>query len=618
MVVRREKGSMRWRIKAVFLVMLLSLGVVVCRLVDLQILQHDTLERRSSRQHERTVVLQPDRGAIFDRDMRVLAMSVPVDSLYAVPSQIEDPRAAAVRLGRVLRLQPRELEGRLRCGKSFVWVKRKVSEAESRAVERLGLAGTGFLGESKRYYPWRSLLSQAMGFVGTDNKGLGGLEYYYDAVLAGKAEEVVLRRDALGRAVLPVRGAWQQHGGEDVVLTVDAPLQYLTERSLAAQVERTSASGGEVIVMDVRTGEILAMAEAPAFNPNSFSRYSQDRWRSSSTQAVYEPGSTIKLVAAAGVLEEGLAKPTDLYFCEQGSIRVGGKVIRDVHPYAWLTLSEVVQKSSNVGAIKMCQQLGGAAYERYLRLFGFGSQTGIDLAGEAAGIVRPVAEWSRVSLGALAIGQELAATPLQMLRAYAAVANDGLLVRPRIVRAIYRDGRCVKRFEPEVQGRAVSAETARALGEILHGCVERGTCREAGLEGYAVAGKTGTAQVIDPVTGAYSPDRYIASFVGFLPARDPRVAILVKIDHPQGAYYGGEVAAPLFREVAWHVVRRLRIPPADGDSRLFVARREQVGNVHVGVVSEEDERAGANVDGVARSLRIAWEKIKGFYEELEE
>jgi len=334
---------MRWRIKAVFLLMVLSLGVVIYRQVDLQIVQHEALRQRSARQHQRTVVLEPDRGAIYDRDMRVLAMSVPVDSIYAVPSQIEDPHHAALRLARVLRLSAPALERSFREGRSFVWVKRKVSRAESRAVRRLSLAGVGWLGESKRYYPQRTLLSPVIGFVGTDNTGLEGLEYSCDAVLAGEPEEVVLRRDALGRAVLPVRSAWQQHKGEDVVLTIDAPMQYLVERELAAQVERTGASGGEVIVMDARSGEILAMAEVPAFNPNSFARYPQEMWRNSSFQAMYEPGSTIKLVAAAGVLEEKLATPIDLYFCEQGAIRVGGNLIRDVHPHAWLTLGEVLQ-----------------------------------------------------------------------------------------------------------------------------------------------------------------------------------------------------------------------------------------------------------------------------------
>jgi len=605
---------MRWRIKAVFVLMVLCLAAVTYRLVELQVMQHEILKKQSAKQHQRAVTLRPDRGVIYDRHMRVLAMSVPVDSIYAVPARIGDPHSTALELARVLNLSVPALEKHLREARSFVWVKRKVSEAESRAVKRLGLVGVGWLCESKRYYPDRSLLSRVLGFVGTDNAGLEGLEYLYDSVLAGEAEEVVLEKDALGRAVLPVRDAWQQHKGEDVVLTIEAAMQYLVERSLGAHVERTGASGGEVIVMDPRNGDILAMAEVPTFNPNSFARYARGRWRNSSVQAVYEPGSTVKVMVAAGLMEKKLATPTDLYFCGQGAIRIGTSVIHDEHPYAWLTLSEVIQKSSNVGVIKMCQQLGGPAYEHYLRRFGFGSRTGIDLPGEAPGIVRPVAEWSSLSLGAMAIGQELAVTSLQVLRAYAAIANDGLLVRPRVVQAIYSEGRCVKRFAPQVQGRALSAGTARALREILRGCVESGTGQKAALEGYAVAGKTGTAQVIDPATGAYSQDRHVASFVGFLPAEDPQVAILVKIDDPQGSYFGGDVAAPLFSEVAGHVARLLRIPPQYDDGRLVVAEAGSDGSVAAHLPAE----GGAGVDGMARSLRIAWDKIKGLYENATE
>jgi cell division protein FtsI (penicillin-binding protein 3) len=541
--------------------------VVAGRLLILQVFQQEPLSRRAERQQIRTVELNGQRGSLYDRQGRMLAMNLDVPSIYAVPPLIKDPHLTAIELSRVLGKEPDLLERRLRSEKEFVWIERRVDPAAAKSLEELGLDGIGFLQESQRFYPKRGLMGHLLGFAGMDNQGLEGIERAYDATLRGRPSRIRLSQDAIGRpmllqwsgemeTVLPDRG-------NDVVLTIDETIQHIAERELAHAVEETGATSGSAVVMDPHTGAILALAVSPDFNPNAIQEARPDRWRNRATADAYEPGSTMKMFVAAAALEEGVVRPDDPINCEQGLYRVANHVIHDRFKERRLTFQEVLRRSSNIGMVKVGMEVGGERLHRYLRAFGFGEKTGIDLYGEAAGLLRPPQQWSKLSLASLSMGQEISVTPIQLAAAASAIANGGLLVRPHLVSEI-RDpeGRIVRRFEPEVRGRVISRETSRTLVRMLESVVEKGgTGERAGLTGYRVAGKTGTAQKLDAKTGRYSEERFVTSFLGFTPTENPRLVILVVLDEPEGKeVWGGSTAAPVFRRIAEQALPYLGIP----------------------------------------------------------
>ncbi|MBI2876390.1 MAG: penicillin-binding protein 2 [Candidatus Tectomicrobia bacterium] len=407
----------------------------------------------------------------------------------------------------------------------------------------------------QRIYPQGRLAAQVLGFTGRDGRGLEGIEYLYERLLQGRTRPVAARWDARGKGLYLLDGAGRQEvDGAELVLTLDEVIQQITERELAAQMKRCQARGGLSIVMEPFRGEILALAVQPGFDPHRYREQAPSVWRNRAITDSFEPGSIFKVVALSAALQEGLASLEEPIYCEEGTLPLGrGLAMHDLHPYGWLSLKEVIAHSSNIGTIKVARRLGKASLYRYLRLFGFGSPTGVELPGEARGLVRPPQEWSGGSLEAISIGQEIGATAMQMTVAYAAIANGGYLVRPRLIRAVGTQSR------PGPTGirRVLSPETARLVTEALIQAVAQGTGVQAAVEGYAVAGKTGTAQKFDLQRSGYSPDRYLSSFVGFVPAHRPRIVILVAIDEPQGEVQGGAVAAPAFREIARHVLRYL-------------------------------------------------------------
>jgi cell division protein FtsI (penicillin-binding protein 3) len=547
--------------------------VLLARLVSLQVVSAEDLSKRAERQREKGVEIEAERGNIFDRAGRILATSVDVPSLYALPALIAHPREDARRLARVLGMDPSEVAKSLRSKRSFVWIKRKMDPGQAAKIERLEIPGVGFLHESQRFYPKRFLAGQALGFAGVDSQGLEGVEFAFDSVLRGEKGLVILERDAGGRPVFPKGLEYSPLArGRDIVLTLDEVIQHIAERELGAAMERSEAVSGSVIVMDPNTGEILAMASRPEFNPNRIRGHRPEHWRNRTITDTFEPGSTFKIVVAAAALEEAVAGPADLYFCENGAFSIGKRVIHDHLKHGYLTFSQVFQKSSNIGTAKIAMALGDEKLHEYAARFGFGQATGIDLRGEAPGVLRPPGDWTALSVPSVAIGQEVAVTPLQMTTAYAAVANGGWLVRPRLVSEIRdQEGRVVTRFDPEIRRRVIRSETARELVHILEGTVrEGGTAEAAALSGYPVSGKTGTAQKMDPSTGRYSRHHFISSFIGIAPSNAPRIVVSVVVDSPKGESWGGVVAGPVFRRVSEQTLRYLGVTPSAQD-RLALA-----------------------------------------------
>lgn len=539
--------------------------VILGRLYRIQVLQHAELQERASKQYLRLVTLRSDRGHILDRHGHVLATSVLASSLYAVPADLDDPSTAASQLAEVLHLTAADVARRLADKAKFVWLARQVAPDVVDRVQALGLKGIYVRREARRYYPKRHLAGQVLGFVGVDGQGLGGLEYQYNKELAGQPLRLAWRHDAVGRRVrqaadVPV----EQPRGADLVVTLDEWLQHLAEREIAAQVRSTGAKSGLVLMMQPYSGDLLAVAAYPFFDPNKFRDPQQRAWqRNRAVTDPVEPGSTFKLMVAAAALEDDVARLDEMFFCEDGRLRLGRRQIRDHEPYGWLSFTDIFAHSSNIGAVKIGERLRPAQLYHYIRRFGFGEKSRIDLPGEAAGQIRPPDAWSRFSPASLSIGQEVAVTPLQLVTAFAVIANGGNLIRPRIVRHIDLNGR-TQHVPVVVRRRVVSPGIADQLTTILTQVVAYGTGRQAGLENYVVAGKTGTAQKVDRQRGGYSSRKVLASFVGYVPAQAPQFVMLVMLDEPQRLRWGGQAAAPVFRRIAQQALPYLQVPAGQG------------------------------------------------------
>ncbi len=562
---------------------MIAFATIAGRLVFLQGFQRGAWRTEALREHERKASVAPARGTIYDRRGRVLAVNMDVPSVYADPSAIRNPPAVVRTLAPILPDTPRTLTRKLNSKKQFVWLARGVDPAQADAVRKKEIEGVGLRMESRRFYPRRELLGHALGFAGLDNHGLEGIEKQYDALLRGEAQNGVMERDAHGVPVFPKGFEYAPlPRGSDVHLTVDEVIQYISERELARGVEAAGARGGVAIVMAPQTGEILALAVHPRFNPNAAERSLPSAWRNRAVTDAYEPGSTFKIVTAAAALEEGVVLEEEAIDCEAGSYRVpgtGGAVIHDHLPVGRVSFRDVIARSSNIGTVKVAQRLRPERLASYIRGFGFGNTLGLDVIGEAAGLVRPVQAWSGRSLASVAIGQEVSVTPLQMVAAMSALANGGQLMTPHFIRQetpepdapqalhLLRTAHASEVLPSQgLQGasplrRVVSEVTARRMSRILEEVVLSGTGVRAAIPGYSVAGKTGTAQKVDPDTGRYSEDRYIASFVGFAPASAPAMTILVVIDEPQGVSWGGTVAAPVFSAIGREVLHYLKIRP---------------------------------------------------------
>jgi cell division protein FtsI (penicillin-binding protein 3) len=539
--------------------------VIGIRLVHLQVLGRDFFEQQGTRQSERTLNLDPRRGPILDRAGRPLAVSVDAESLYAVPQDVADVSATAQALARALSLEPgerRELVARLQKSRAFVWIQRKVDPASARRVRELQLEGIGFLTEHRRYYPQRELAAHVLGYVGLDNAGMSGIEYALEKEIRGRAAKVVVHTDARRRPVAQTERP--STDGAAVVLTLDEAVQHIAERELDRSMAETQAQAGTVIVVEPFSGEVLAMAGRPAFNPNRYNAYPSTRWRNRAVSDVFEPGSIFKIVTAAAGIQENVVSPGEILDCGNGRIEIAGTVINDHAIFDHLSFTQAVTHSSDIGMIRVAQRLGRENFARYVRDFGFGAATGVELPGESAGLFRPTARWSALSLPTLSFGQEIGVTALQITMAAAAVANGGYLMKPIVVRRVEdAEGRMLRETKPLVVRRVLEPDTVDTLTTILQAVVREGTGRRAAVPGYVVAGKTGTAQKIDS-SGHYSMVDHVASFVGFAPAARPALVVLASLDTPRGKNNeGGDVAAPLFARVAEGALRVLAVPPDD-------------------------------------------------------
>ena len=567
-----KKGHLR-RLIACGALVGLGFGALSVKLFLIQIRDRDFLVSYAERQLRRTLVLRPKRGEILDAQGRPLAVSVEAPSLYANPQEIGNPREAARSLSPILGVPGAELERKLSGDRRYVWLQRKISPEEKRKIMDLEIDGLGFAAESRRFYPKRELASSLLGFVGVDEKGLSGVELAFEGQMGGRAGRGEIERDARGRSIHPeARVLLSPRAGADVRLTIDEVLQFIVEKELAAQVAQVGARRGIGVMVEPASGRVLAMASVPGFNPNAYERFPAERWREAALQEVYEPGSTFKLVTAAAYLEAG-GDWRRMFFCEEGLLRLGGGyTLRDHKRFGWLSAEQVIVHSSNIGTYKLGMEVGSARLYRMARRFGFGEAMELGLPGQSGGILRPPARWSGTSLAAISIGQEVGVTPLQMVMAAAAIANGGVMPAPRLVEDVEREGQPVWLPARQEARRVVSPRTAALLAHTMRKVVAEGSGVQAEVPGYGAAGKTGTAQKVDRETKTYSRTKFVMSFVGFVPFKSPRLALLVAIDEgraKEGAW-GGSVAAPVWRRIAWQSLRYLRVPP-EGARVLEVA-----------------------------------------------
>jgi cell division protein FtsI (penicillin-binding protein 3) len=569
---------------------------VSARLVYLQVSQHADLTNRARQQQQNALDTTPQRGELLDRQGRQLARSVQTISLFIDPKELDAGKldCTAQQLSVALGLKHADLLQQLSSAKDadsrFLWIVRRLDVDRGNQILALNLPGVHSVIEPKRYYPNGSLASHVLGYVGIDGQGLGGLEHFYNSKIKGEPGELFLERDATGRAYESFEIASKP--GQTVVLTIDQTIQYHAERALEAAVKQSRAKSGTAVVLDPHTGEILALANAPSFDPNNVAASTAETRSNWALQNIYEPGSTFKIVAFSAALDRKLARPDDHIDCQMGAITVAGRVVHDHHPFGSLTISEALAKSSNVGAIKLGLRVGDESMYDYITRYGFGSRTGIELPGETNGILRKVDRWQPSSIGSIAIGQEVGVTPVQMVSAFGAVANDGVRIAPHIVREVRNAGGAViYRAQPQ-QRRVINPETAVALRGMLEGVTLRGTAKKAQVDGYSAAGKTGTAQKIDPRTKTYSATKFVGSFVGFAPVNNPQVAIIVVIDEPSGAYHGGDVAAPVFREIAEQILPGLGVEPDIETSSVpeLIARADNSPGVDL-KTRDEQQRA---------------------------
>jgi cell division protein FtsI (penicillin-binding protein 3) len=546
-----EQRNPRLRWLVVWVLAAVWMAVVIGRLSYLQLFSYSEYLAKAQRQQQRIFEISPMRGPIYDRKGRELAVSLPMDSVFGDPAEITDVEMVGRLLSRVLDVPADDLEEKIREAKSPVRLARKLSPEIVQRITDMNLKGVFFQKENRRVYPQRELAASVLGYVDVDEKGIGGIEYSLDKQIRGRPGKMMVMSD--GRRRWYDRTESAADPGASVSLTIDETIQYIAEKELGRAIADTHAKAGTVVVQDPSSGELLAVANWPVFDPNDAGGYAPEARIDRAVASAYEPGSTFKVLTLTGAIENGVATPNDLVDCQMGQIMVAGRLIHDWKKFGVLSVREILEHSSDVGAIKVALRLGGPRFYDTIRAFGIGQPTGIELPGENRGLLRPLENWSASSIGSLAMGQEVSVTPVQIVSAISAVANGGTLYRPHIVREIDGGEPGALRPIPAPQ-QATDGKTAATVREMMEGVVLEGTGKPARLDGYTAAGKSGTAQKIDPATGRYSKTQYNSSFVGFAPVNNPVISILVVLDSPVGPHHGGEVGGPVFKRVAEQVL----------------------------------------------------------------
>ena len=561
-----EPGPRKGRIAVMCVVLACGIVAILGRAFYLQVTRHDDFMKRSESQHRTQLKLQASRGDILDRNGEPFAISAPVDSVYAVPHEVQDVAGTTALLVTALGVEPATISNRLEKKNDFAWIKRQITPSESAVLKGRKLPGIYLTDEPRRFYPNRSIAGALIGFAGVDGSGLEGIERDYDQYLHGKEYVLETMRDARGHQLMTGGYLPQaQLSGLSVVTTIDVRIQQIAEEALTRQVEEMGAKSGFVVIMEPHSGDILAMAQTPRFDPNLFQDAKADEWRNKPITDSLEPGSTIKPFLVAAALDSGKVTPDNIFDGHGGKWQFGNKLIRDVHAVGSMTTYEVVQHSSNIGAVQVGQRLGKELYSAYLNAYGFGEPTGVGLAGEAGGMLHPVSKWGQIHLATMSYGYGLSVTPLQMARAMSCLANGGHLMRPRIVKEV-RDarGKVVESFPVREIRRVISDKAASQIGVALYMVTQKGgTGGRANIPGFRVAGKTGTAHKVDAVAGGYSKAKVRSSFLGYVPADDPKLVMYILVDEPQKAQYGGVVAAPIFSAIGAEVLPYLGVPATE-------------------------------------------------------
>jgi cell division protein FtsI (penicillin-binding protein 3) len=582
-----EQRSLRRRWLAVGVVALIWMAAVLFRLSYLQLFCYAEYFAKAQHQQRRVFEISPKRGAIYDRKGRELAISIPMDSVFGDPTEIKDASLVAGLLSRVLNIPAEEIETKIREAKTPVRLAKKLSPETVQRIDDMNLKGVFFQKENRRVYPQRESLAHALGYVDTDEKGIGGIEYAFDKQIRGMPGRMMVMAD--GKRRWYDRSEAAADPGASVVLTVDETIQFIAEKELARGMEETHSRYGTVVIQNPNTGELLAFANSPTFDPNDAGSYSEQVRMDRGVSAAYEPGSTFKVITMTGALENGVTNPDELIDCQMGSITVAGRLIHDWHPFGILSVRDVLANSSDVGSIKVAMRLGAPKFYDVIHSFGIGQLTGIELPGENRGILRPVDNWIASSIGSVAIGQEVSVTPVQIISAISAVANGGMLYKPRIVKEIQGGSPPLILSHPAPQ-QVTDATTAATVRGMMETVVLSGTGKLAQLNGYTAAGKSGTAQQIDPNTGRYSPNKYIASFVGFAPVNEPALTILIVFDSPEGAHHGGEIGGPVFKRIAEQVLAYMDVDhDIPGPSTVETAKNAKRPHE-----PDEDSSAGIN------------------------
>ncbi len=562
-MTNQARKWLKFRVVTVLIFFAVLFVALVSRAFQLQILSGEALKAKAEKQHTRILEFQTERGHIFDRNGKVLAASLMVDSVYADPSRIKNRKKVSAKLSSILGINKKKINKNILKYKRFCWIARKISPEQSRRIKSMNMDGVYLIKEPKRFYTNKGSAGHLLGFVGMDSDGLGGLELKYNRYLKGAIRKVSWGKDARGNRFYMGSSSAnkEESGGCNLILTIDSRIQHIVELQLREATERAGAKGGIAIVMNPGTGEILAIANEPGFNPTVFTQYSGEMRKNKIVTDCFDPGSIFKPFVAAAALEEEIVEDGEEINCENGAYLVGNKIIHDAQgeKFDRLTIREILKYSSNIGSVKVAERLGKERFYQYMRKFGFGSRTGINLPGEASGILRKPQYWTDVDFATMAFGQGVSVTAIQMITAMSAIANQGVLMKPYVVRGLVdKKGRVIEEFTPTVVEKVISPLTAQRVTSFLTDVVgdEGGTGKNARIVNVSVAGKTGTSQKFDFNAGRYSSDKVLASFIGFFPAENPQIIILVVLDEPETKRWGGQTAAPVFRNISEQILRR--------------------------------------------------------------